>query len=377
MSTTVGPLGESEALEEGVHRSEGLLRQVFDPLPVGLAVVDEHGDILLTNPASRRVWGGTLVAGRDRYPASKGWWHATGKPLAPDDWASVRALRNGELSVDEVIDIETYDGFRKTIRNSAAPIRDANGRITGAIIVNEDISAREAAERALKDSYNQLRSLTARLMRAQDDERRRIAQMLHESTAQDLAALKMLLAALNRTKDGLGESDHRILTECTALADRSMKDIRTLSYLLHPPFLDEMGLASALRWYAGGFAQRSGIHVDIELPETLERPSPEAETALFRVVQEALINIHRHAASATASIRLRCDAKSLVLEIKDQGRGISSAALEAILAGGGTAGVGIAGMSERIKQLGGRLDITSTPSGTTVRAELPIAKVGA
>ncbi len=360
--------------EDGLRRSEGLLRHVLDALPVGVAVIDERGDISLSNPASQRIWGGSLPAGRERYPASKGWWHATGKTLAPEDWGSVRALSTGEVSIDEVIDIEAYDGARKTIRNSAVPIRDATGHITGTIVVNEDVSAREAADRALKDSCNQLRTLTARLMRAQDDERRRIAQMLHESTAQDLAALKMLLTRLIRTLGGLGDSEREILTESIALADQSMKDIRTLSYLIHPPFLDEMGLSSALRWYAAGFAERSGIEVALDLAENLERPSPEAETALFRVVQEALINIHRHAESETASIRLRSDAERLVLEIGDRGHGISGAVLEQILRGGGTAGVGIAGMAERIKLLGGRLEITSSPGGTTVRAELPLAK---
>ena len=235
----------------------------------------------------------------------------------------MRALVNGETSVNEVIEIEAFDGVRKIIQNSAVPIRDANERITGAVVVNEDISARKTAERELNDSYNQMRTLTGRLMRAQDDERRRIAQMLHETTAQNLAALKMLLARLNRTSDRL--SDERTaapLTESISLAEQSMTEIRTLSYLLHPPFLDEAGLLSALRWYAAGFAERSGITVDLDLPESFERLPRDTETALFRIVQESLINIHRHAGSETARIRLQRDAETLVLEIDDRGRGI-------------------------------------------------------
>jgi len=221
-----------------------------------------------------------------------------------------------------------------------------------------------------------MRALTGRLMRAQDDERRRIAQMLHETTAQNLAALKMLLAQLNRAPGGLGEDERQVLADGMSLAEQSMTEIRTLSYLLHPPFLDEMGLLSALRWYVTGFSKRSGIHVDLELPESFERPSAEIETSLFRVVQESLINIHRHAGSATARIRLRSEAEAMALEIEDHGRGIPGLLLEHILSGGGTVGVGIAGMSERIKQLGGRLDITSDDRGTTVRARLPHAKGG-
>jgi signal transduction histidine kinase len=286
----------------------------------------------------------------------------------------VRAFINGETSVNEVLDIEAFDGVRKTIHNSAVPIRDTNERITGAVVVNEDISAWKTAERELNDSYNQMRALTGRLMHAQDEERRRIARMLHETTAQDLAGLKMLLARLNRTAGGLGDGERSALTESISLAERSMTQIRTLSYLLHPPFLDEMGLLSALRWYAAGFAERSGIKLDVELPERFERLPLDTETALFRIVQESLINIHRHAGSKTARILLRRDAESLVLEIQDRGHGIPKASLQHITSRGGVAGVGIAGMGERIEQLGGRFEIKSGDGGTTVRARLPLVR---
>ena len=152
-----------------------------------------------------------------------------------------------------------------------------------------------------------------------------------------------------------------------------MTDIRTVSYLPHPPFLDEAGLLTALRWYAGGFAERSGIKVDLDLPESFERLPLDTETVLFRIVQESLTNIHRHAGSETACIRSRRDAETLVLEIEDRGRGIADAALKHITSGGGGVGVGIAGMNERIEQLGGRLEVTSSAQGTTVRVWLPLA----
>jgi signal transduction histidine kinase len=230
------------------------------------------------------------------------------------------------------------------------------------------------AERELNDSYHQMRTLTARLMQAQDDERRRLAQMLHETTAQDLAALKMHLARLHRTTGHLSDTDRSALIESISLAEQSISEIRTLSYLLHPPFLDEAGLLSALRWYAAGFTERSGIKVDLELPESFERPPLDTETALFRIVQESLINIHRHAGSETARIRLSRDAETLVLAIEDRGRGIPNASLKHIMSGGGAVGVGIAGMCERIEQLGGRLEIKSGDHGTTVRARLPLVQ---
>jgi PAS domain S-box-containing protein len=365
---------ERDRTEEELRRGEGLLRLVLDALPVGVSVVDHSGDIILSNPAAKRIWGRLIGSGRKRHAESKGWWHLTGKRLAPEDWGSSRALATGEISVNDVIDIETFDGVRKTIQNSAVPIRDADQRITGAVVVLEDITGRMTAQRELDDSYKQMRTLTGRLMRAQDDERRRIAQLLHETTAQNLAALKMLLARLNRSGLELGGSDRDALTDSIALAEQSMTEVRTLSYLLHPPFLDEAGLMAALRWYAAGFAERSGIKVGLDLPESLERLPLDTETALFRVVQESLINIHRHAGSDIASIRLRRDAGTLALEIEDRGHGIPSASLNLITTGGGVAGVGIAGMSERLKQLGGRLEITSDERGTTVRAVLPLVK---
>jgi signal transduction histidine kinase len=235
----------------------------------------------------------------------------------------------------------------------------------------------EDREYTLQHQRNELRTLANRLMHAQDDERRRIATMLHETTAQDLAALKMLLARLNRTAVRLSDDERDALTESISLAEQSMTEIRTVSYLLHPPFLDEAGLLAALRWYAGGFAERSGIKVDLDLPERFERLPLDTETVLFRIVQESLTNIHRHAGSKTARIRLEGDAETLVLEIEDRGHGIPDAALKHITSGGGGGGVGIASMSERVEQLGGRLDVTSSDhgtTGTTVRVWLPLVK---
>ena len=363
---------DRKRVEEALERSERLLRLVLDALPVGVAVVDRTGDIILSNPASRLIWSGLIQDGGERYARSKGWWHDTGTPLEPADWASVRAFVNGETSVNEVLDIEAFDGSRKIIQNSAVPIRETDDRITGAVVVNEDISARETAERERNESFRQMPALTGRLLRAQDDERRRIAQMLHETTAQDLAALKMHLARLTRTGMGLSDADRVALAESIELAERSMTGIRTLSYLLHPPFLDEAGLLAALRWYAAGFAERSGIHVDLDLPPTLERLPQEVETTLFRVVQEALINIHRHAESPTALIRLRVDGDRLMLEIEDRGRGMPSALITELPAGGGALGVGVAGMYERLQQLHGTPAIESSDRGTTVRAQIPL-----
>jgi len=368
---TTQDVTELRRAEEALRRSEQLLRQVVDALPVGVAVMAPGGDIILHNPASARIWNAVIGSGRERYAASKGWWHDTGVRIRPDEWASVRALVKGETSIDEVIDIESFDGVRKTIQNSAVPIRDDHEQVVGAVIINQDVTGRKATERDLETSIKQMQALATRLMHAQDDERRRIARMLHETTAQDLAALKMLLGRLNRTADCLSDADHALLAEGVELAERSMSGIRTLSYLLHPPFLDEAGLLSAIRWYVDGFAERSGIAVDLDLPPEFDRLPRDVETTLFRVVQEALINIHRHAYSPTAGIHLKTCGERLTLEVSDRGRGMSPALVSRLMAGGGALGVGIAGMRERLKQLDGTLEIESSDRGTVVRAAIP------
>jgi signal transduction histidine kinase len=269
---------------------------------------------------------------------------------------------------------EEFLGTNQTAREAERLLTNIREREEIEHTLREQRNELRRSQQELDASVSQLRALAGRLMHAQDDERRRIARLLHETTAQDLAALKMHLARLNRTVSHLSDTDRGALTESISLAEQSIAEIRTLSYLLHPPFLDETGLLSALRWYVAGFAERSGIKVDLDLPESFERPPLDTETALFRIVQESLINIHRHAGSETARIRLRRDPETLVLAIEDRGRGIPGASLERIMSGGGAAGVGIAGMQERVEQLGGRLEIKSSDRGTAVRVWLPVAK---
>src|SRR4051812_2320550 len=256
--TVACDIAERKRIEAALAQSERLLRVVLDAMPVGVVVVNTAGDIVLSNPAALRIWGTQITDGHERWEKSKGWWLASGRPVAANEWASIRALKLAETSIGEVLEIEARDGVRRVIENSAVPIRDGDGTITGAVIVNSDISARQKAERELHESLVELRALTARLMRAQDDERRRIAQMLHETTAQDLAALKMQLGSLTRSEPVLSDQARAALAESIDLAERSMTSIRTLSYLLHPPFLYEAGVASPLRSYVERLSKRSG-----------------------------------------------------------------------------------------------------------------------
>jgi len=219
-------------------------------------------------------------------------------------------------------------------------------------------------------SEEDLRRLTQELMRARDDDRRHMARELHASAGQSLAALKMSLGRLRGELPEKEEWVHELLNSAIELADGAIREVRTVSYLMHPPMLDEAGLASALRWYADGFAKRSGIQVCVEVPQDFGRHSQEIETTVFRIVQEALTNVHRYSGSRTATIRLEAAKGKIRAEVRDEGCGLPSVAQ---VAGSRTPlGVGIASMRERVKQLNGIFEIESAPGrGTTVRVMLP------
>jgi signal transduction histidine kinase len=223
--------------------------------------------------------------------------------------------------------------------------------------------------RELDTANKSLRDLSARLMQLQDDERRRIARELHDSVGQLLAGLSMNLANVRGDIERLSKMA-KALTDSEALVQEMSQEVRTISHLLHPPLLDEAGLVSAIHCYVDGFVQRSKINVDLDLPADFARFSTELETAIFRVIQECLTNIHRHSGSSTATIRLRHLDGQVLVEVRDKGKGIPSEKRET-MASTGTPGVGIRGMRERIRQLGGTLEINSNGAGTLVLAQLP------
>lgn len=230
---------------------------------------------------------------------------------------------------------------------------------------------RYALERARAEKA--LRELSGRLLQSQDEERRRVARDLHETTAQTLAALSMNLSLL---EDACSvehkERTLELLARCRELANKCSSEVRTTSYLLHPPLLDELGLLGAVCDYADGFAKRSGIRVDLELSKDLCRLPKEVETSLFRVMQESLVNIHRHSGSKTASISLGMADGWVTLVVADSGSGLPPGT---VVNGSGiiSMGVGIPGMRERIIQLGGMFEIKTSEAGTDVTASLPVA----
>ena len=218
----------------------------------------------------------------------------------------------------------------------------------------------------------QLQQLSSRLMAMQDDERRRIARELHDSAGQYLAGIHMNLQALLRETSSLSRTDRERVTDSLTMSEQCTSEIRTISYLLHPPLLDEVGLASAIYWYVDGFSQRSGIRVELQIEEGIRELPDELKNALFRVVQQSLANIHRHSGSEVAQIRINIDAESLIAEICDEGRGIPEETLKGFHDGTRLPGVGIAGMRERIRDMGGLFEVRSSAKGTTIAVRMPL-----
>ncbi|HXN17655.1 MAG TPA: histidine kinase [Candidatus Binatus sp.] len=276
------------------------------------------------------------------------------------------------------------------------PIRDENGEVEGLLIHTVEVTEKVLARRALelanereKQARNQLESrveertqqlmrahqavrmLSGQLLQAQDEERRRVARELHDSAGQYLSAIQMNISAVASELTNASESVRALLDDTASLVERCTSEIRTISYLLHPPLLDELGLTSALSWYVEGFSKRSGIEITLDLPATAARFSPEVETAVFRVIQQSLANIHRHSGSKVAHIRLNNHADRLEFEISDEGSGFPQEVLSKFTQNGQLPGVGISGMRERINSLHGTFDITSHAKGTTIAVKIP------
>jgi signal transduction histidine kinase len=270
------------------------------------------------------------------------------------------------------LDIIRPDGAVRRTRGSGVAVRDESGRVVRLDGTLQDITDQKLAEEALRQTNRKLHQLSRDLLRAQDYERRRIAREMHDSTAQLLAALSI---NLGRLRDSALEPDRRtqVLSEAIDLAAACSAEIRTVTYLLHPPLLDEVGLADALRVYVQGFNQRTGIGVDISIPPAFGRLGSEMETALFRIAQEGLANVHKHSGSRSAVIRLERDSREVRLVLQDRGRGLPTALLP-WAKGFVHFGVGLTGMRERAEQLGGRLELTSDEAGVRLAVALPLVQ---
>ena len=383
-------LNELPALRLKADKAIGLLAAIVDSSEDAIVSKTLQGIITSWNASAERLFG---------YAASE----AVGQHISliiplnrrDEETVIIERIKKSER-------IEHFDTVRmrkdKTLLDIAltiSPVRDASGKIIGASKIARDITQRKRIERELRESEeryrtladaldtqvqfrtqelerrnSELRDLSGRLMEAQDVERRHIARELHDSAGQSLAALGMLLARISEDAKKDPAQLAKNVQSAEELVQHLTKEIRTTSYLLHPPTLDEIGISSALSWYVQGLAERSSLQIDLKVPENFGRLPSEMELVIFRLVQESLTNIHRHSGSKTAQIRIEREGDNVKVEVEDQGSGMSPERLAEIQSQG--TGVGIRGMRERVRHFHGDLVIESNSSGTKVCATLPL-----
>jgi PAS domain S-box-containing protein len=348
---------------------------IFPEVKAAVIATDNAGTIIYWNPFAETLygWQAQEVLGRNSMEITV---TATTYEDANEIMAAVKAGQgwSGEFMVF------CKGGEYLPALITLSPIFDENGAPIGVIGISQDLRGRTRADEELRkhqaelekqvrertaelaQNNKSLRALSARLFKAQEDERRRIARELHDSTGQVMAALAM---TLNRLQRASSAANLDAFEECKEMVSAVTADIRNLSYLLHPPFIDEVGLGPAIREYAQGFQKRSRIRVQVEFSPGVGRLSQDQEIAIFQIIQEALGNIHRHSGSAVANIAMLSRENCVVLEVRDQGRGLPVDSKHA------NRGVGVKSMQERLRPLGGSLQIESSDTGTIVRAILP------
>jgi len=338
--------------------ANGPLSFLMDSLALGVAITSRDGELLYTNCRFLEMLGqssgkASVGANLKAFVTANSW-----PPLEEAMSQGALEAREGEIRVGGP------DGTR-TIRISFAPFPAAPGTV---LVTATDVTDLTSTQNDLKVSKDSMDSLSARVLELQDEERRRLARDLHDTVGQEIVVVLMTLETIARTWDKQDPNARNNLLEAVDWLRKVESEIRTFSYLLHPPLLDDMGLASALNWYIEGFSKRTGVSVQLSIPDNLPRLSLQTETALFRVTQESLSNVIRHSRSKQAWVRVALEPRSLRLSIRDEGRGFDQTAH----AGPTPSGVGIEGMRGRLKSQGGTLNLRSGPHGTEVIASVPL-----
>jgi len=361
-------------------------RALFDQSPIFSGVMSLDGTVIDANRLCLDVCGyrAEEVVGRLFWEC--GWWRFN-KDAQRKIRAATAQAAQGTPYREELL-YHWADGSERVVDFALHPIRDDQGRVLFLHPTGTDITERKQTEEELRNARAELekrveertaelnkaneslRDLSARLLHLRDQEARRIARELHDSVGQLLAAISMNIGVVTRQIHKLDEAGARAVTENAQLVEQISAEIRTISHLLHPPLLDEIGLGSALHWYVEGFAERSKIKIQLEIPKDLGRLPTDMETAIFRIVQECLTNIHRHSGSKTATIRIIARDRRILVLAQDSGKGIPPEKLQ--VSAEGRRGVGFRGMIERIRYLGGHMNIHSDDKGTILTVTLPL-----
>jgi PAS domain S-box-containing protein len=358
-----GEKGDQIKVLEG---AEAPYRVLFETINDGAATLDADGTVLYANKRFVEI----LDVPPDKFVGTSLQSHFS--PSGRDEFESLMRRAIHDSSQGEIT-LDATGGRQRLVRFSLNPLKNTERH--NICVVATELTELLEANQALKSNEESLRLLSARLLQLQDDERRRIARDLHDITGQNLGLQSMLLDQLDAMPTDLDVESRRILKECKTLTQQIIEEIRTVSYLLHPPLLDELGLASAVKWYAEGFTRRTGIETDVEVSATFPRLPRDVEVTFFRIVQESLTNVHRYSGSPKAYIRIASADGKIILEVGDFGKGIQPGTLDQKRGTVAPIGVGIQGMKERMRQLSGKLDIASQVNkGTVVTATLPNAQ---
>jgi signal transduction histidine kinase len=398
------------AEEHSRAESEERYRTLFDLAPVAVYSCDVSGVIRDYNNRAAELWGRRPQLGDtdERFCGSFKLYRPDGS-FMPHEQCPMGDVLSGKVAEthDAEVHIERPDGSRIVVIVNIAPLKDDRGEITGAINCFYDVTARRHVEETLRESVTEriqaekslrenevqlrlaneklesvvqkrtasLRHLSAKLMRSQDEEHRRIARNLHDSLGQYLTSIKLNLEALRGSDAPNSDPPNKdeVLASTLESVDRSIAEIRTLSCLLHPPLLDEVGFASAARWYTDEFAKRSGIKVKLDLPEGVDRLPELVRIALFRILQESLTNVHRHSGSSAVEISLKASEHQAEFMVRDFGRGMPAEFIQGSQTNGDHFGVGLSGMRERVNDLGGNFEIRSGKDGTAITLSIPLA----
>lgn len=366
-------------LNERLQRSKEFTEDIIDTVREPLAVLARDLKVLYVNPSFLKNFrvNREETEGKFLYSLGNEQWNIPKLRAALKDVISKGA---------PLLDFEVEHDFpvlgTKTMLLNARHIIDSHHDEPITLLAIEDITERTRVQRALEQSHANLeslvehrttavRELSSSLLRSQDDERRKISRELHDSIGQYLASAKMSLEALKRPD--ATEKETQSFSRLTDTLEKCLTETRTISYLLHPPLLDEVGFSSAAKWYVEGFSERSGIPVNLIIPNELKRLPDALEIALFRILQESLTNIHRHSHSQSVDIQLELGAEHITLQVKDYGAGISAELLERFRANGTGVGLGLRSMRERISELGGRFEIQSDKNGTLLKVTAPLS----
>ena len=365
---TLVDVTERVLAQEKLRRNEKLLRTTMDLLPVGVWVTDKEGQIIQANPAGLQIWAGAKYVGIEKFGEYKAWRAGSGERIEPEEWAVARAIRKGESSIDEELEIECFDGTHKIILNSAVPIRSDQEEITGVVVVNQDITDRKRKEQLLEDSGARLRQLSSKLLTMQEDERKRIAREIHDGIGQSLSAVKFRLESALQQKS---RGKTKALGELLPLLRGCIDESRRIQMDLRPALIDDLGILPTLNWFCREFEKTyTDIRVEKHLTIQEEEVPDLTKIVIFRMLQEAMNNIAKHSKATQVDLSLRKVDDSIEMVIEDNGAGFdlrdvhSRNTLER--------GMGLESMRERAELSGGALTIDSFEGkGTTIRVTWP------